>query len=206
MTKLSAIAATGVAVLGLVALVSYTLLKGGTDQFADCRSLRIAGAGEMGGPFTLVNSEGQTVTDADVITEPSLIYFGYTFCPDVCPFDTARNADTTDILAERGHSITPIFITVDPARDDAESMGNFAANLHDKMIGLTGSEEQVAAAAQAYRAFYQKQDTDDEDYYLVNHTAYSYLVTPEHGFLGAFDRALDEEQLADQIACYLDAA
>ena len=102
------------------------------DQFAQCRASTIAGgAGAIGGPFELVNAQGETVTDADVITEPSILYFGYTFCPDVCPLDVARNAVAVEVLEERGMSVTPVFISIDPKRDTPEVVGDFAANIHD---------------------------------------------------------------------------
>ena len=146
----------------LLAALFIAIVAGGTwfltrpgdsdDKFAQCRSSSIAGgAGTIGGPFELVNAKGETVTDTDVITEPSLLYFGYTFCPDVCPLDVSRNAEAVDVLTERGYSVTPVFISIDPGRDTPEVVGDFAYNMHEKMIGLTGSPEQVKAASQAYK-------------------------------------------------------
>jgi len=176
----------------------------GDDQFAQCRTGVVAGgAGQIGGPFTLIDQTGTEVTDADVITEPSLLYFGYTFCPDVCPLDTTRNADATDILQDRGLEITPVFISVDPQRDTPEVVGDFAANLHERMIGLTGTPEQVKAASRAYRTYYKAQPADDE-FYLVDHSTFSYLVLPEHGFVEFFRRELTADQMADQIACFVE--
>ena len=176
----------------------------GDDRFVACRSTAVAGgSGQIGGPFTLVNAQGQTVTDADVITEPSLVYFGYTFCPDVCPLDVARNADAVDALAARGYSVTPVFISIDPTRDTPEVVGDFAANMHDRMIGLTGSPEQVKVASQAYRTFYSAQKTDDA-YYLVDHSTFTYLVLPRTGFVEFFRREVTPEQMADTVACFVD--
>ncbi len=157
----------------------------------------------MGGPFELVNSAGQTVTDTDVITEPSLIYFGYTFCPDVCPLDVARNATAIDILEERGMSVTPVFISIDPARDTPETVGEFADNMHPKMIGLTGSAEQVAAASAAYRTYYKAHEAKDE-FYLVDHSTFSYLVMPGEGFVDFFRRDVSPDQMADKIGCFIE--
>jgi protein SCO1/2 len=174
------------------------------DQFAQCRGSQVAGgAAAIGGPFELINAKGETVTDKDVITEPSLIYFGYTFCPDVCPLDTARNAETVDVLASRGQSITPVFISIDPDRDTPEVVGDFAYNLHEKMIGLTGSKEQVKAASRTYKTYFKKQDGDPE-YYLVDHSTHSYLVLPEHGFVEFFRRDETPEKMADRIGCFID--
>ena len=192
-------------VLGLMGGAWFaTRDAGDADRFAQCRSSTVAGgAGTIGGPFELVNAEGVTVTDADVITEPSLLYFGYTFCPDVCPLDVARNAVAVDLLAERGISVTPVFISIDPQRDTPEVVGDFAANMHERMIGLTGTPEQVQAASQAYRAYYRAQDGDPE-YYLVDHSTFSYLVLPDHGFVEFFRREASPEQMADTVACFVE--
>ncbi|WP_372571566.1 SCO family protein [Ruegeria jejuensis] len=192
----------------LLLAVTWFMTRGGQsdDQFAQCRASQIAGgAGAIGGPFELVNAEGQTVTDADVITEPTLIYFGYTFCPDVCPFDMARNADAVDELESRGQMVTPVFISIDPERDTPEVVGDYAENLHERLIGLTGSPEQVKAASKAYKTYYKAQDKSDE-FYLVDHSTFSYLVLPEHGFVEFFRREIEPAKMADQIGCFLDAA
>jgi len=179
---------------------------GNDDPFAQCRASAVAGgSGQIGGPFTLVNGEGETVSDQDVITQPSLIYFGYTYCPDVCPFDVARNAEAVDILEERDMSVTPVFISVDPARDTPEVVGEFADIMHERMIGLTGSAEQVKAASQAYRTYYRKQDGDPE-YYLVDHSTFTYLVLPEAGFVEFFRREVTPTEMADKVACYIEAS
>jgi protein SCO1/2 len=206
MVRLAAVSA-GVAVVALVGGLWYVSApRNGDDKYAECRTTKIAGGTEqIGGPFTLINAKGETVTDTDVITRPSLVYFGYTFCPDVCPLDTARNAETVDILQEMGLDVTPVFISIDPNRDTPEVVGDFAANLHEDMIGLTGSEEQVRAASQAYRTYYKRQPGDDE-YYLVDHSTFTYLVTPEDGFLEFFRRELSPEVVAERTSCFLEAS
>lgn len=171
---------------------------------AQCRGGQVAG--DLGGPFELVNGRGETVTDAEVITEPSILYFGYTFCPDVCPMDFARNAVAVDILEERGIAATPVFISVDPARDTPEVVADFAANNHERAIGLTGSPEQVAAASEAYKTYYRAQEDDGSGFYLLDHSAYSYLVLPEAGFVDFFGRDVTPEDMADRVQCYVEAA
>lgn len=175
------------------------------DQFADCRTSAIAGgSGQIGGPFTLVDENGATVTDEDVLDVPSLIYFGYTYCPDVCPLDSARNAEAVAILDERGYDIQPIFISIDPERDTPQLLKEFTDYLHPDMLGLTGTQEQVKAASQAYRTYFKKQDGDPE-YYLMDHSTFTYLTLPGHGFVEFFRRELPAEMLADQMACFVDA-
>jgi len=204
MIRMIAAGASMVAIVGLGAMW-YISSNSDGDQFAQCRATNVAGGATIGGPFELVNGQGVTVTETDVITEPSIIYFGYTFCPDVCPFDVARNADAVDLLSDRGVSATPVFITVDPQRDTVEVVRDYSDAMHDKMIGLTGSDEQVAAASAAYKTYYRKQESGDE-FYLVDHSTFTYLVLPEHGFVEFFRRETTPEQIADTVQCFVDNA
>lgn len=208
MTRLYAMIAVGFAVAMVGGVFLYTTLMGSPDKYAQCRTTAIAGGtSQIGGPFTLVDQTGTTVTDSDVIDQPVLIYFGYTFCPDVCPLDTARNAEAVDLLEERGLMVKPVFISIDPERDTPEVLEAFTGNLHERMQGLTGTPDQVRAASRAYRTFYQKQEpaAGDEEYYLVDHTTMSYLALPEEGVVEVFQRVLRADDIADRIACFMDA-
>ncbi len=189
-----------VAVGGVAALLGGTLAAT-MREAPNCSGGAIAG-GSIGGPFELIDETGRTVTDTDVITEPTIIYFGYTFCPDVCPIDSARNATVVDILDERGISATPVFITIDPERDTVEIVRDYTENFHPKMIGLTGDDAQVSAAARAYRVVYSQAD-DDPEFYLMNHSVFSYLVTPEDGFVDFFRRETGPEEIAERVACHV---
>lgn len=178
--------------------------RGADDPFDPCRRSAIAaGMAAIGDSFELVSETGETVTDVDVFSKPSLLYFGYTFCPDVCPADTARNAEAVEILDTLGYDVQPVFISIDPERDTPEVMAEYTDYLHPEMLGLTGSLEQVKAASQAYLTYYRKQPADDE-YYLVDHSTFTYLVFPERGFVEFFRRDLSAQQLADQSACFID--
>lgn len=202
MNRSIAIGAVLVVAVFLAGSVFFVVLGGGEeDQFAQCRSSSVAG--DLGGPFELVNAAGETVTDADVITVPSLIYFGYTFCPDVCPLDVDRNASAIELLEEQGKMVTPIFITIDPERDTPEVVGDFADVMHPRMIGLTGSAEQVKAASEAYRTYYKAHPAVDGEY-LVDHSTFSYLVMPEQGFVEYFRREMTPEDMAGKIGCFVD--
>ena len=202
-----ALAAAGILVtLAGGALIATTILAPAA-RMAACRASNVAGGFDrLGGPFTLLDGAGREVTDADVITEPSLIYFGYTSCPDVCPVDNARNAAAVDILAEdHGIAAQPVFITVDPARDTPEVMADYAANMHPEMVGLSGSESQIAAAAKAYSTYYAKAD-EDPDYYLMNHQTMTYLALPGLGTVEFFNRDDGPEEVAERTACLVEAA
>ncbi|GAA5074674.1 SCO family protein [Roseibacterium beibuensis] len=180
--------------------------SGEADIFAQCRGSAVAGGADLGGPFTLVSETGETVTDADVITGPTILYFGYTFCPDVCPLDTVRNAEAVDILDATGHEVLPVMISVDPERDTPEVMAAFTENVHPRMLGLTGTPEQTDAAADAYRVYYRINREGDDPYYLVDHSAFAYLVLPDYGFVEFFNRETTPQQMADTTACYIEAA
>jgi protein SCO1 len=197
----------GVAVGAVAALLGgsawYVLANRGADAFADCRMGQVAG-GDIGGPFTLVNTAGQTVTDAEVLAKPSLVYFGYTFCPDVCPFDMARNVEAVDLLDAKGIDVTPVFISIDPERDTPDALADYASNMHPKLIALTGSADQVKAASQAYKTFYAKRDTGDE-FYLMDHSTFTYLVLPGTGFVDFFRREITSEQMMESVACFVGA-
>ncbi|MBL3560761.1 SCO family protein [Rhodovulum sulfidophilum] len=198
------------AAVALVAVAGPALFIWGPwapeDRFADCRSGGPRpGLSELGGPFTLTDQTGTTMTEADVIAGPTLIYFGYTFCPDVCPFDNARNADAVDLLEGRGYQVRPVFISVDPARDTPEALAAFASMMHPRMLALTGTPEQVQAASRAYRTFYRIRDPDD-DYYLIDHSTFTYLAFPGAGVVEAFERDTTPEDMAARVACFVDHA
>ena len=152
-----------------------------------------------------MDETGTEVTSAALLTKPSLIYFGYTFCPDVCPLDAARNAEAVDMLAERGIEVQPIFITIDPKRDTPEVLAEYTDFLHPKMIGLTGSEAQIKAASQAYRTYYKAQPAEagQEDFYLVDHSTFTYLTLPETGFVEFFRREVSAKDMAEKTACFV---
>jgi protein SCO1/2 len=198
--------AIGAAALALAGVAGMALapLWSGQDAFAGCREGQVAG-GDIGGPFTLVDAGGRTVTDRDIVTEPSILYFGFATCPDVCPLDLARNAQAVDILEEQGIAATPVFVTIDPERDTPEVVGSYAEAFHPRMVGLTGTPEQVDAAARAYRVYYAKQG-DDPETYLMDHSSFSYLVLPEVGFVDFVNRDEPPEAVAERMACFVEAA
>lgn len=173
------------AFIGGYALWSVRLLTSGS------------GVALVGGPFTMVNHKGQTVTDKDFRGRPMLLFFGFTFCPDICPTElqvmTAAIAD----MGELGKDIQPILVSIDPARDTPDVLASYVLNFGDNVIGLTGTEQQVAAMAQAYRVFYSKQDNPkDSANYLMDHSSIVYLMGPDGKFLKHFSYTTDAKALA----------
>jgi len=171
-----------------------------------CGGNAVAGGNiAIGGPFELLNGAGELVTDQDVIDGPTLVYFGYTYCPDVCPFDVARNVIAVDILEEQGLDVTPVFISIDPERDTPDVVAQYAQDMHPKMIGLTGSAEQVKAASQAYKTYYAR-GTGEGEFYLMDHSTFTYLMFPETGLASYFGRDVTPEEMAEQTACHIAAS
>ena len=201
--RAAAFAGLAVAVAGLGAGAWFAFGPSqGDDRFAECRASAVApGAATIGGPFTMTDHTGATVTDAEVIDGLTLVYFGYTFCPDVCPFDTANMAQATEILEERGIEATPVFVTIDPARDTPQALSDFVGALHPRMVGLTGTPEQTQAIAKAYKAYYAKQG-DDPEVYLMDHSTFTYLMAPDGSFLDVFRRDVPPAEVADRVQCF----
>lgn len=192
------------AALAAVLAGTWVATREAGDALSACRGGQVAG-GDIGGPFTLVDTAGREVTDATVLDRPALLYFGYASCPDVCPLDMLRNAQATDILAERGIEAVPVFVTVDPARDTPEAVGAFVANFSDGAVGLTGSDEQVAAAARAWRVAYEAQPPEPSGFYEVSHTVFTYLVLPGIGFVDIARRDETPEAVAERLGCFVEA-
>jgi len=203
-TKFAAFSGAAV-VVTLAVTFAITQIMVPAQRFEDCIEGSVAG-GNIGGPFELIDHRGQMVTDAQVLDQPALVYFGYTFCPDVCPMDVARNVVAVEILADAGLTVKPVFITIDPARDTVEYLADFVANNHPEMVGLTGTAEQIAKAARAYKVYYRKQPSQDEEYYLMDHSSFSYLMVPGFGFVDFLRSDLPPEVVADRVACVLKAS
>lgn len=208
MTRRHAMLATAAAAVILLVggAAAMFVLKGGDHRFAACEGSMVAGGSDLiGGPFTLTRHDEVKVSETDVIDGLTLIYFGYTYCPDVCPVDVVRNADAIDLLDERGIEVKPVMITVDPARDTPEVLADYVFYMHPRMVGLTGTEEEVEVAKTAYRAYGARAEGGDDDYYTVDHSTMSYLMAPEEGLLTFFRRDEDAAELADRIACFAEA-
>jgi protein SCO1 len=202
MVRAIALFSAAAVMLGIAAGFFFTFRGVGDDPFAPCRRTAVAGGtATIGGPFSLVDTEGRRVTDAEVITKPTLIYFGYSFCPDFCPMDLARNAEAARLLEERGVDVGQVFVTVDPARDTPEVLAGYTEHFHPELVALRGSPEETKAAADAYRVYFQVRDGDDE-FYPVDHSTFTYLMAPEHGFLEFFPSDASADAVAEAVGCF----
>lgn len=155
-------------------------------------------AASLGGPFSLVDEDGQRVTEASYRGRFLLIYFGYRYCPDVCPTELGKMAAALDLLPPAAQArIQPLFITVDPERDDPAGLKDYTDLFHPALIGLTGTLAETRAAARAWRVFYAKQTAGrDADAYLMDHSSFIYLAGPDGRALRFFPPETTPEALA----------
>ena len=158
---------------------------------------------DIGGDFTLVGKDGNDVHWSDFDGKYRMVYFGYTFCPDICPTDVQRMARGLNLFAKKNPELAaqvqPIFISIDPERDTPEAVGQFAAAFSDRLIGLTGSPEQVKQAADTFRVFYSKGAESSAGGYLMDHSAVTYLF----GKKGEPIATLPTDQGAEAVATEL---
>jgi protein SCO1/2 len=184
-------------------LIAGALGLAGCSAAAPAEQPPLAGAA-IGGDFALTASDGRTVRWGDFAGKYRIVYFGYTFCPDVCPTDMQRTAQGLKVLKARDPAkaarIQPIFITIDPERDTQKVVGEFAAAFSPDIIGLTGTPDQIAAAAKTFKVFYQKGEPAPGGGYLVDHSNIVYLFGPD----GAPLATLPVDQGADAVAAELD--
>lgn len=182
-----------IAGIGAIAALLTTDRPVGTS-----REGQSSGTPLVGGAFTLVDQNGKTRTQADFAGKLMLIYFGYTFCPDVCPTGLQRLSEGLDALtdAERAQ-VTPVFVTIDPARDTPEVLKEYVAQFHPDLVGLTGTTEQVAGAAKAYRVYYRKSDqTKDQKDYLMDHSSIIFLMGKDGTYKAHFTHETKPEDIA----------
>lgn len=158
------------------------------------------GKAQVGGPFTLVDATGRTVTDADFRGRYMLVYFGYTYCPDVCPAGLQVIAAALDKLGPKADKVAPIFISVDPARDTPAKMGDYVKSFGSRFVGLTGSQDQVAAAAKGYRVYYKKiVDPKSPADYTLDHSSIIYVMDPKGEFVMHFTHASSADMIAERL-------
>jgi protein SCO1 len=197
---------TNIAVLLIAALLGgmafFVYQDQQTETALPCSISQIPpGRSTIGGDFTLIDQTGQTVTSDEVLDKPSLVYFGFTNCTDVCPIDNARNAAAVDLLRAKGLDVRPVFISIDPDRDTPDVVANYVQGFHEDMIGLTGSPEQVKIASLAYKTYYKRASSNPD--YQMDHTAFTYLVTPNQGLTDLYRPEVTPTEMADSVSCLI---
>lgn len=162
---------------------------------------------EVGGPFTLTDHNGRRVTEKDFAGKYLLIFFGYSFCPDICPTTLTRITGSLEILGNKVETLQPLFITIDPQRDTVEILRDYLSNFHPAILGLTGTAEEINRVAKVYKVFYGKAEVegssvDDQDY-LMDHSGFVYLMDPEGNLAEVFFHDASADTMAESIAARL---
>jgi cytochrome oxidase Cu insertion factor (SCO1/SenC/PrrC family) len=158
------------------------------------------GTALIGGPFTLTDQTGKKVTEKDFLGHYMLVFFGYTYCPDVCPTELQVMSAALDSMGSKADNIQPVFITIDPQRDTADVMKQYVSNFYPRLIGLTGTPEEVANVAKVYRVYYSKVESKSgANDYLMDHSSIVYLMDTHGTFLKHFTYTTDAAELAKAI-------
>jgi len=165
----------------------------------------LSGRAPVGGPFELTDQTGHRRTDADFQGKLIVIYFGYTYCPDVCPTELQSISLALDKLGAAADTVQPLFITVDPGRDTPTRLADFVSSFHPRLIGLTGSLAEIRKTAIAYRTFFAKNGATTADQYSVDHTGFIYLLGKDGRYLGFLPPSLSPDAIADAIRARLGA-
>ena len=168
----------------ILCLILVVLIASGAWLFVRQSDERQKGSDLVGGSFELVDQDRNNITNNSFPNKFKIIYFGFTFCPDVCPMGLTTISEALDSLGTKAKHIQPIFITLDPLRDTAEVLKSYKENFHESIIFLTGSEEQIRSVAKLYKVYFRK--TNDDNDYLIDHSAITFIMTPSGGYLKHF--------------------
>lgn len=158
----------------------------------------------IGGPFALIDQNGKPVTDADFRGKLMLVYFGFTYCPDICPTDLSVMSRAMGMLGDApGKAIVPVFITIDPERDTPAQLKSILSNFHPAIVGLTGERPAIDAAVKAYRVYAQKVQREDLNDYTMDHSAFMYLMDGQGRYLTHFRHNTEPSEIVTTIRKYL---
>ena len=194
--KLSVIA---LALLGVLGAADQPLAQKSDRSAAELMDAVMWNREPIGGPFALIDQDGKRRTDADYRGKVLLVYFGFTYRPDVCPTDLQQMGLAVDRLGPAGDMVQPVFITLDPERDTPEHLKEYMPMFHSRFVGLTGDAAAIEAAARAYRVYSEKVESANKTDYTINHSAFIYLIGRNGEYLGFFPPGTSAERLVDAI-------
>ena len=197
-------------VAGVALASSLTLFEVGRDssRIKDLREMARQvqdvskappGTKNIGGAFQLTNQDGKTVSDSDYRGKYMLVYFGYTYCPDMCPTGLQSIGRAIDGLGADAEKVGAMFITIDPARDTVEKLKTYMSSFNPKIEGLTGTGQQIAAAASAYQVYYAKGEQVEDNEYVMDHSSLIYLMNTDGSFITTFPEDADAAAIVDAI-------
>jgi protein SCO1/2 len=198
-TRLIIVIVAGLLIGAIVGAAVLALTENGSG-----RAVETSGKALIGGPFTLIDQHGKTVTDQDFRGRYMLVFFGFTHCPDICPAELQVMSQSLEALGPEAADVVPIFITLDPERDTPAVMAAYVKNFGARFVGLTGSPDSVAAAAKAYRIAYAKfqEDAGSSDY-SIDHSALVYLMGKDGEYVTHFAYGTPAEKMTETLRGYL---
>uniref|UniRef100_A0A8C8VQZ0 Synthesis of cytochrome C oxidase 1 n=1 Tax=Pelusios castaneus TaxID=367368 RepID=A0A8C8VQZ0_9SAUR len=191
--------------IGGALLAAMKYYKKKKEEMLEKEQKRSLGKPLLGGPFSLVDHHGQPRTDKDYLGQWVLIYFGFTHCPDICPEELEKMILAVDQI-DRIPSlpdVTPLFITIDPERDTREAVARYVKEFSPKLIGLTGTKEQIEQVSRAYRVYYSPGPKDEDNDYIVDHTIVMYLTGPDGEFVDYYGQNKRSSEIAASIAGHM---
>ena len=200
--------ARAIAIVGLALLVAHATDRAVAQEPGSAKAERLMddlmwGRGHVGGPFELIDQTGHTRTDADFRGKLLIVYFGYTYCPDVCPTDLMQIGMAIDKLGAAGVQVQPLFISVDPERDTPSVLADYVSMFNPRIVALTGTPAQVRAVADAYKAYYAKVLPEGSTGYLVDHTGFIYLMGRSGEYLGFFPPGTSADRMVEVVRQHL---
>jgi cytochrome oxidase Cu insertion factor (SCO1/SenC/PrrC family) len=200
--------ARAVATIGPALLTAYATDRALAQAPDPAKAARLMddlmwGRGHVGGPFELIDQTGRTRTDGDFRGKLLIVYFGYTYCPDVCPTDLMQIGLAIDKLGVAGAQVQPLFISIDPERDTPSVLADYVSMFNPRIVGLTGTPAQVRAVADAYKAYYSKVFPEGSATYLIDHTGFIYLMGRSGGYLGFFPPGTSTDRMVEIIRQHL---
>ena len=186
----------GIILIGTVTILALYL----PNLRPDSTGAEGVGVADIGGPFVLRDHTGADVSEDILLGKYSLVYFGFTYCPDICPMTLQTISDAIYMLpGQKSELVQTLFISLDPERDTPGVMADYVGHFHPRMTGLTGSLEQVREAANAYRVFFQQQSLGEDGDYTVNHSGFLYLMNRSGRYIDHFSKDVTLEELAGRL-------
>jgi cytochrome oxidase Cu insertion factor (SCO1/SenC/PrrC family) len=192
----------GAVAIGLVmgAAAAIAVFPDARQRLLPSSAQTVSGKALVGGPFSLTDSSGKHVTDKDFRGRDMLVFFGFTSCPDICPASLQLMSTVLDKLGPKADRITPIFITIDPERDTAPKLDQYVKHFSSRIVGLTGTPEEIAAAAKAYRVYYNKVPNKVPGDYTMDHTGIIYLMDANGDYVTHFTPATPVDDMTAKLA------